>query len=199
VWNFITAGGNQTMTGNNPYQAYTEGSVLSGHPLRLVVALYEGALDGTRQAVTCLQARDIWGRGRAINKVIAILSELLASLDEKKGGEIATNLKRLYFYMQRRLIEAHARQAAPPLLEVEKLLETILESWREAASKVSVEDLSSLDAGLPGSQRREAHSPAASHPASAALPSAAQTAEPEPYADYLGHDAETPASPVFSF
>ena len=187
------------MTANNPYQAYTEGSVLSGHPLRLVVALYEGALDGTRQAISCLQSRDVWGRGKAINKVIAILSELLVSLDEEKGGEVAANLKRLYHYMQRRLIEAHARQAAPPLLEVEKLLETILEGWREAASKVSAEDSNSADAGTLDTRLRAANSHAASLIASATPHAGTHTEEPQPYADYLGHDADMPVSPTFSF
>ena len=186
------------MTSNNPYQAYTEGSVLSGHPLRLVVALYEGALDGTRQAAGCLRACDIWGRGKAINKVIAILSELLASLNEKEGGEVAANLKRLYLYMQRRLIEAHARQAAPPLLEVEKLLETILEAWREAESKIGVEDLRSPNANTLDSGLRAVDVQAGS-PASVTLPATAQRVEAQPYADYLGQDAETSASPVFSF
>jgi flagellar protein FliS len=185
------------MTANNPYQAYTDGSVLSGHPLRLVVALYEGALDGTRQAVSCLRAHDIWGRGKAINRVIAILSELLVSLDEKNGGEVAANLKRLYLYMQRRLIEAHSRQAAPPLLEVEKLIETMLQGWREAASKVQAQDLSHPDQIMPTVAGR----PAAGQDGTrlATSPALTQTAEPQPYADYLAQDAESPASPAFSF
>jgi flagellar secretion chaperone FliS len=186
------------MTGNNPYQAYAEGRLFSEHPLRLVVALYEGALDATRQAVSCLHARDIFGRGKAINKVIAILSELLASLDEKNGGEVAANLKRLYLYMQRRLIEAHARQASPPLVEVEKLIETMLEGWREAASKVNTQDLGTLDQNIPASAGRTAGQDAA-YPDTATSPAMTRTAQPQPYADYLGQDAETPASPVFSF
>lgn len=179
----------RAMTGSNPYQAYTEGCVFSDQPLRLVVALYEGALDATRQATGCLQARDIWGRGKAINKAIAILSELLVSLDEQKGGEIAGNLKGLYLYMQRRLIEAHSRQAAPPLLEVEKLLETMLEGWREAASNGNVQEIGSPDA----------HSQGLPHLALAASPVVNQPVEPRLYMDYLGHDSETPAGSVFSF
>jgi flagellar protein FliS len=195
----------KAMTGSNPYQAYTEGRVFSDQPLRLVVALYEGALDATRQAVACLQARDIWGRGKAINKGIAIFSELLISLDEQKGGEIAGNLKRLYLYMQRRLIEAHSRQAAPPLLEVEKLLETMLEGWREAASNGNVQEVSSLDeVGSLAARGREAygtdlHGQGLPHLALATSRPANQPVEAQLYADYLGQDTETPAGAVFSF
>ncbi|HMF78525.1 MAG TPA: flagellar export chaperone FliS [Bryobacteraceae bacterium] len=166
------------MTESNPYHAYAEGSVLSDQPLRLVVTLHQGAMDATRQALQCLEARDIWGRGKAINKGIAILSELLSSLDEEKGAEIAQNLKRLYLYMQRRLIEAHSRQAAPPLLEVEKLIGTLHEGWCEAAE---------------GSARELADT------SSTASSSVNRPEEARPYADYASGDVEAPASPVFSF
>ena len=120
------------MSEKNPYQAYLEDSLATQDPMRLVLALYEGALEAARQARACIEARDIWGRSKAINKGIAILTELLVSLDYEKGGAISLNLKRLYSYMQTRLLEAHARQAAEPLSEVEKLLGTLIEGWRGA-------------------------------------------------------------------
>ncbi len=115
----------------NPYQAYTDGTIFSDSPLSLVVKLYQGAIDATRQAEKALQARDIPARSRAINKAISILSELLIALDFERGGEISQNLKRLYTYMQQQLLNAHFRQVAEPLVEVEKLLNTLLEGWRE--------------------------------------------------------------------
>jgi flagellar protein FliS len=123
----------------NPYQAYVEGSVSSQHPLRLVVALYEGALEATRNAGRCLELGDIWGRSKAVNKALAILTELLVSLDYEKGGEISLSLKRLYGYMQTRLTEAHARQTAEPFREVEKLLGTLIEGWSVASESLPSE------------------------------------------------------------
>ena len=118
----------------NPYQAYTDGSLFSGNPLNQVIALYQGALEATNQAERALSARDIMGRGRAINKANAILAELLISLDDKRGGEISKNLKRLYCYMQTQLLKAHAKQLAEPISEVSSLLTTLLEGWRGAAN-----------------------------------------------------------------
>jgi flagellar secretion chaperone FliS len=118
----------------NPYQAYEEGSVASQHPMRLVVALYEGALEAARAAARCVESGDILGRSKAVNKALRILTELLVSLDYEKGGEISLSLKRLYGYMQTRLLEAHARQAAGPLREVETLLGTLIEGWRGASN-----------------------------------------------------------------
>jgi flagellin-specific chaperone FliS len=79
-----------------------------------------------------LSARDILGRSKAINKAMAILTELLVSLDHEQGGEISQNLKRLYSYMQVQLLAAHARQVAEPIVEVSALLTTLLEGWRGA-------------------------------------------------------------------
>ena len=119
----------------NPYQAYTDGSIFSDNPLNLVIALYQGAQDATQQAESALRSGDILGRSRAINKAFAILTELLVTLDHERGGEISQNLKRLYTYMQSQLLAAHARQAAEPLAEVRSLLGTLLEGWRGAALK----------------------------------------------------------------
>ena len=118
----------------NPYQAYTDGSLFGGNPLNQVIALYQGAIDATHQAEAALSAGDIMGRGKAINKVNAILTELLMSLDHERGGEISMNLSRLYCYMQTQLLKAHASQSAAPLIEVSSLLATLLEGWRGAAN-----------------------------------------------------------------
>ncbi len=93
----------------NPYQAYTDGSIFSDDPLNLVVALYQGALDAAQQAEVAVQAKDISGRTKAINKAISILTELLVSVDVERGGEIGQNLRQLYIYMQKQLMNAHIR------------------------------------------------------------------------------------------
>jgi flagellar protein FliS len=134
----------------NPYQAYTDGRIYSDNPLNLVVALYEGALDATQQAAKALRAGDIPVRTKAINKAIAILTELLVSLDHKKGGEISQNLKRLYSYMQVQLLTAHARKLPAPIDEVSSLLSTLLEGWRGAAvAQTSGPERTSIPVELP--------------------------------------------------
>jgi flagellar protein FliS len=125
------------MINTNPYQAYAEDSILHASPLGLVVALYEGAIESSVTARKCLTDRDIPGRSKAINKIIGILTELLVALNDEKGGEVSKNLRRLYAYIQSRVIEAHQQQNAAPLEEVEKLLSTVLGGWKEAQSTFS--------------------------------------------------------------
>jgi len=124
---------------SDPYQAYVEGSLFGGNPIGLVIALYEGTVEAIRAARNCLISGDILGRSRAINKGIKILTELLIALDHEAGGEISANLKRIYSYLQCRLLDAHVQKAEEPLNEAERLLNTILEGWHAAAGKVATE------------------------------------------------------------
>jgi len=124
---------------SDPYQAYAEGSLLNSDPVRLVISLYQGAIKSTQQARECLKAGDIWGRSRSITRVVQILVELMISLDHEQGGEVSQNLKRLYSYMQSRLLEAHAKKAEEPIVEVEQLLSTLLQGWHGVAELQQVE------------------------------------------------------------
>ena len=127
------------MSIRDSYHAYTEGSVFSGSPLEMVVALYEGTINAIRQARHCLATGDVWGRSRAINKGMKLLTELLVSLENPEGNEISANLKALYSYIQARLLDAHTKKSGKALDEAERLLSTILEGWREAAEKSKAE------------------------------------------------------------
>ncbi|MDQ2843480.1 MAG: flagellar export chaperone FliS [Acidobacteriota bacterium] len=123
------------MSFSNPYQAYAEGSVYSGNPLQLVVPLYEGTIESIRRARQCLATGDIMARSAAINKAFELLTQLLVSLDHEQGGDIAANLKNLYSYIQSRLLDGHAQKSEEALKEAERLLDTMLEGWREAAQR----------------------------------------------------------------
>jgi len=123
----------ELLTGTDLYQAYAQDSVIGGSPLQLVVALYKGVMDAASQALQCFEAGDAFRRSKLISKAVTILTELMLSLDHDKGGEISTNLKRLYSYMQCRLLEAHAQKNPEPVLEVKRLLADLLEAWQTAA------------------------------------------------------------------
>ena len=110
---------------------YAQSSLLEASPLQLVIALYEGAISATEQAKAALASGEDLVRSRSITKGVSILAELLCSLDHEKGGEISANLKRLYSYMQQRLLLAHATKAVEPMNEVVGLLSTLLDSWRQ--------------------------------------------------------------------
>lgn len=139
-------------TSYSRYDAYMQNSVVGRSPVQLITALYEGAIEASQQAVRCLESGDIWARGKAVNKATSIVTELLISLDMEKGGAIALNLKRLYGYMQSKLIEGHAKKSRAAFEEVEKLLGTLLEAWRvvewksTAGAEAAYEDVQPVSA-----------------------------------------------------
>jgi flagellar protein FliS len=115
--------------------AYLESRVESAEPLQLVRLLYQGALAAVRDARRYLASGDIAARSYAVSKAFDILMELTSSLDRARGGEIAARLAQLYDYLQRRLLEANARQEDEPLAEVLGLLTTLAEAWQEIGDK----------------------------------------------------------------
>jgi flagellar protein FliS len=112
------------------HDAYLEGRILAADGMELVRLLYQGCSDAAREARRRLAEGDIAARARAISKAYDILAELVNSLDRDRGGEIAERLAALYDYMQRRLLEANARQEDAPLAEVVGLLATLAEAWQ---------------------------------------------------------------------
>jgi|SRR5580698_2663209 flagellar protein FliS len=111
------------------HSTYLESRILSAEPMELVCLAYQAAISELREARRHLQEKDIRARSRSITKVHDILSELTIVLDHKRGGQIATNLARLYDYMMRRIIEANFKQIDEPLAEVLGLLTTLKEGW----------------------------------------------------------------------
>ncbi len=132
----------------NPYAAYSQSSLVGASPLQLVTRSYEGAIGAVQQAKQCFASGDIMGRSKAITKAVSILTELMISLDHQKGGEISVNLKRLYSYMQQRLLTAHTQKIEEPLIEVVGLLSNLLEAWKTVELKSRAESVSGTSQAL---------------------------------------------------
>jgi len=112
---------------------YRETAIRTASPLELVVMLYEGAIQSLRQAQACLARNDIAGRVRSINRAIAMISELQASLNFDHGAEPATSLDRLYTYMKGQIFKGNVEQNPEYLAEVVKLLENLNSAWVQLA------------------------------------------------------------------
>jgi flagellar protein FliS len=113
-----------------PETAYLEAEVLTADSTKLVQILYDLGVNSVQNARECQRQGDIVGRGRFVNKAFEVLVELMNSLNMEQGGEIAANYARLYDYCQRRLLEGHAQQSEPALVEVQSLLEELREAWQ---------------------------------------------------------------------
>lgn len=110
-------------------QVKTESQVPFATPHRLIQMLMEGVLEKIACAKRHMLNQDVARKGENISLAISIVSGLRASLDKEKGLEIAESLDRLYDYMERRLVEANARNNPTGLDEVAKLMREIKDGW----------------------------------------------------------------------
>jgi flagellar secretion chaperone FliS len=109
---------------------YFEQMILSASPIELVRLMYQKAISCVADARDHLKAGRIRERSQAIGKAYAIIAELMVSLDVDKAPALALNLRRLYCYMQERLIEANHTQKDAPLAETARLLITLADAWQ---------------------------------------------------------------------
>jgi flagellar secretion chaperone FliS len=122
------------MLGSQPLASrYREVAVKTANPLQLIVMLYDGAIQALKEAQEYLGRKDIQNRARSINRSVAIVSELQASLNFSEGGGIARSLDKLYNYMKRQIIKGHIEMKREPLAEVVTLLENLRSAWSEIA------------------------------------------------------------------
>jgi flagellar protein FliS len=118
------------------YQAYHHNAVTTAAPEQLVVMLFDGALRFSRRAVNAYEAGQLPQATQAVGRVTAIVNELNATLDLEAGGDIARNLRSIYGFVNRHLVEA-VREADPNrVLQAAQLLAELREAFSEASKEV---------------------------------------------------------------
>ncbi len=110
--------------------AYKENTVTTQPRGRLIVMLYEGAVRFLHQAIEEIEAGNIEGKGAYITKATDIINELNCVLDVEAGGDVAGDLRRLYQFMIRHLLQAGIRNDTQMIREVIDLLEDLNEGWK---------------------------------------------------------------------
>jgi len=115
-----------------------ETGINSASPHRLIVMLYDGALEAIRKAKLYMEMKDPIQKGQAIDKALRIIHEgLAASLNRNEGGQLAEQLLALYDYIGNELISANARNDVQRLDACTKLLEDLRSAWCEIGNTPS--------------------------------------------------------------
>lgn len=112
--------------------AYTHARVsTSTTALDLVIMLYDGAIEYLHKTAFYMNQGDTERKVYYITKTMAIIEELLSSLDMEEGKEIAQNLQDLYIYMLKELTIANARNDVEKIRHLEGLLKELLSAWKQ--------------------------------------------------------------------
>ncbi len=116
---------------NNPYKTYQKTQVTTASREKILLMLYEGAIRFVKHAQVAMQEKKIADKGKNLSKATAILSELMATLDFKSGGQLATDLESLYVFMIDKLIEGNINNDIECLKSVEGILRTLHAGWQD--------------------------------------------------------------------
>jgi flagellar protein FliS len=108
---------------------YVTTAVMTATPEKLVVMLYQGAIQALLRAEHAFASGRRQTAGPHLRKALAIVGELRASLDLEAGGDLAKNLFSLYGFATDRIIKANAELRAEPASEARTVLSKLKEGW----------------------------------------------------------------------
>jgi flagellar protein FliS len=117
------------------YTVYKEIGINTSQPLKLVIMLYDGAITFLNKSIEYAENKDIKNKNIYANKARDIILELNNSLNLEVGGEMASNLKRLYFFMNRHLFQANLKNDMQGMREVILMLSDLREVWQEISNQ----------------------------------------------------------------
>jgi len=117
-------------TTNLAYNTYAQNNVSVESPYKLIEMLYEGILRFNAQMKKALRESNIEKRAYWAGRSTAIFSELIGSLDYAQG-DVAEYLSGLYTYQMQLLMEASIENDEGKIEEVNNVVKSLLEAWRE--------------------------------------------------------------------
>jgi len=136
-------------TMNNPISAYrrvgVETGVESANPHKLILMLFEGAIEALAKAKMHIRHNEIAKKGEMLSKAIMIIDHgLKASLDTSVGGELALNLLSLYDYMTNRLLFANLNSDLEIIDEINNLLNELYDAWKAIENSSDINNITKV-------------------------------------------------------
>jgi flagellar protein FliS len=119
------------MAQGRPYQAYQNTQVQTSNQKQLIVMLFDGMNRFMNKAIRAIRENDIEMAHSSLHRTGQILLELLSTLREDKGGEIATNLKKIYVYCYERIVIANLKKDVETIQDVQVILNNLAEGWKQ--------------------------------------------------------------------
>jgi len=125
----------EEMSAKVAFDKYKKNKVITSSGVELIVQLYDEVIKNIQLVKVILNKNDklsfdeIKSKSKAIRKSINIVTGLGDSLDMEKGGEIATNLGKLYEFVNMRLLNANVNNDPRMLDEALRVLSELREAW----------------------------------------------------------------------
>jgi flagellar secretion chaperone FliS len=100
-------------------------------PEQLIIMLMEGGQRFLGQAIAAMAKRDVPAKARLVNRVSAIIEELIVQLNHEGGGELVVNLTRIYEWWLNELFEGSQNNQVDRLERIHRQMGEVKASWEE--------------------------------------------------------------------
>lgn len=114
---------------NKNVKNYRQTNIETSDRGKLIIMIYDHCIKWCKKAIESINENNIQEKTKAIFKAQDGITELMCSLDQEKGGDIAKNLYRLYDFYSRHLTEGNLRNNVQNVEEVIKMLEELRSAW----------------------------------------------------------------------
>lgn len=121
------------LTANAAAARYKGVQVATSSPVQLLVLLYDGVIRFVGEADEAFAKNDRARAGERIGRVLAIIDELVATLDPEPAPELAENLLGVYGFCKRRLFDANLKRDREALADVIKAFTPLRDAWAQVA------------------------------------------------------------------
>ena len=122
------------------YKAYSKTDVNTSDQLTLIIMLYDGLLRFLKKAMVKIEENDVEAAHNYFVRSKDIVNELLSTLHAEKGGDIGKNLRELYLYMFRRIVEANLKKDIEITKDVYQVAKTLHEGWIQLKSRQQIKE-----------------------------------------------------------
>jgi len=108
---------------------YKKSQVETASPIDLIIMMYDRAIVLLDKAKNEISEKKYEEKNTSLTKATDIVFELLTTLDNDKGGEIATSLSRLYNFVIRAITNANTSLNTKELDNAKRILSELRGSW----------------------------------------------------------------------
>ena len=117
--------------------AYKEMSVKTASQGSLILMLYDEGIKRIEASIELLNVESlppssIEKINNNILKAQEVVTELMASINVEKGGEIASNLTAIYSYFYQQLLQANIKKDIALLKDILFMMRDLRSAWKEA-------------------------------------------------------------------
>ena len=122
-----------------PTDSYKKSQVETASPIDLIIILYDRVIVLLDKARNEILEKKFEEKNTSLTKATDIVFELLTTLDNDKGGEIAASLSRIYNFVIREITNANMSLNAKELDNAKRILSELRESWISIKNNPDIE------------------------------------------------------------